>query len=113
MASFTPRDVRLLSSFSLDGSDGLPEASSAFLSRIFAASDQAHADAAQRGLRRRARAGGWKTHVRASGDLVVGWKQLGPPDQRFWAELTIGDFVKKGRVRVTVRIEDCRCAPSR
>jgi hypothetical protein len=112
MASFTPRHLRLLSSFSIEGNDGFPEASSAFLSRLFAARDQAHANAAQRSLRRRADAGGWATSVRASGDLVFGMKKLGAPNRRFWAELIIGDFVQNGRVRVTVRIEDCRCAPS-
>jgi hypothetical protein len=51
--------------------------------------------------------------VTASGDLVYGWKQLGNPANRFWAELIIGDFAEKGQVRVTVRIQDCGCIPSR
>ena len=112
MASFRPKDARLLSSFGLEGSDGFPEASSTFLSRLFALPDQARADAAQRSLHQRARAGGWDTEVRASGDLVHGWKELGHPGNHLWAELTIGDYTEKGVVRVTVRIEDCRCIPS-
>lgn len=107
LASFTPPGGRLVRSFQLERST-FYKPSPSMLVRTLAFPNQRHADVGQAAIVKRARGSGWKLERSPDGDVVSGWKQLG--DQ--WARLLLGDRVEEGKVRVSIRIEDCDCVPS-